>query len=106
MNKEPLVVAASTQQQQQQQQQQTPMHLRSVSEPVSMIPLDPNNVPNNDPNSLPYGWQQARTVDGRIYYIKYWSFLHSRQLGSRKFDKNLIFIRLFKSFYSIKPLIK
>lgn len=65
MNKEPLVVAAST------QQQQTPMHLRSVSEPVSMIPLDPNNPSNNDPNSLPYGWQQARTVDGRIYYIKY-----------------------------------
>lgn len=58
-----------------------PLHLRSASEPVAMLdvtPVTPGNltsVSNNgmtvgSNSGLPYGWQQATTVDGKIYYAK------------------------------------
>uniref|UniRef100_T1GTF0 WW domain-containing protein n=1 Tax=Megaselia scalaris TaxID=36166 RepID=T1GTF0_MEGSC len=52
-------------QQQVQQQQPQSMHSKQRSYDVSSIRF------NNDLGELPMGWEQAKTPDGQVYYIKF-----------------------------------
>jgi len=59
-------------------------HLRSISEPVNMMPntSQPNTTPSTPSSSttsitdsnktqLPFGWQAAKTIDNQTYYINF-----------------------------------
>jgi hypothetical protein len=48
----------------------SPQHLRSASEPVSMVEVGGSGNDEESRVQLPYGWQQAKTADGRFYYLK------------------------------------